>query len=213
MMLARRPTLDACLRLALPLVLALAGGPSLAQGAPAPNAPAAVRVPSPPSASASFQARPGGPSWAELTADQRLSLAPLAGSWAQISEAQKRKWIALAGNFGRLSPQEQAKLHSRMTEWAALSPQQRAQARLNFGETQQLSAEEKRAKWEAYQALSPEEKRKLAESADRKPPTTAAAVKPVAPQKLATLPKATTEDAKPPRIVAAPPAEAVEPTN
>jgi hypothetical protein len=100
-----------------------------------------------------------------------------------------------------------------MSEWAALSPQQRAQARLNFGETQQLSTEEKKAKWEAYQALSPEEKRKLAESASRKPPTTAAAVKPVAPQKLATLPKATSEDTKPPRIVAVPPSEAVEPAN
>ena len=58
---------------------------------------------------------------------------------------------------------------------------------------QQRSPEEKKAKWEAYQALSPEEKRKLADSATRKPPTTAAAVKPVNPQKLATLPKASNE--------------------
>ena len=136
----------------------------------------AQQVQSPPSgrpASASVKP-PGGPAWTELTADQRRSLAPLAGSWAQISEAQKRKWIALAGNFSKMSPAEQAKLHSRMTEWAALSPQQRAQARLNFGETQQVSPEEKKAKWEAYQALPAEEKRKLADGVERKPPTTAA---------------------------------------
>ncbi len=181
-------------------------GVSLAQQPPAPG----TRAP----ASSTFKPAASGPTWAELTAEQRSSLAPLASSWSQISEAQKRKWIALAGNFGKMTPAEQAKLHSRMTEWAALSPQQRAQARLNFGETQQLSPEEKKAKWEAYQALPPEEKRKLAASAARKPPTTAAAVKPVAPQKLATLPKAPTDEAaKPPRIVAVPPGESVEPTN
>ena len=54
-----------------------------------------------------------------------------------------------------MSGAEQAKLHSRMTEWAALSPQQRTQARLNFAETKQLSPDDKKAKWEAYQALPP----------------------------------------------------------
>jgi hypothetical protein len=181
-------------------------GQSLAQQAQSP--------PSGRPASASVKAPPGGPAWSELTADQRRSLAPLAGSWAQISEPQKRKWIAMAGNFSKMTPTEQAKLHSRMTEWAALSPQQRAQARLNFGETQQLSPEEKKAKWEAYQALPPEEKRKLADGVERKPPTTAAAVKPVAPQKLATLPRAPSDEGvKPPRIVAVPPGESVEPTH
>ena len=177
----------------------------------------AQQVQPPPSgrpASASLKAPASGPAWSDLTADQRRSLAPLAGSWAQISEPQKRKWIAMAGNFSKMTPTEQAKLHSRMTEWAALSPQQRAQARLNFGETQQLSPEEKKAKWEAYQALPPEEKRKLADGVERKPPTTAAAVKPVAPQKLATLPRAPSDEGvKPPRIVAVPPGETVEPAN
>lgn len=190
----------------LALGLTLAASACLAQVAPATAARA-------PAASAQLQPRSGGPAWTDLTADQRLSLGPLAGSWAQLSEAQKRKWIALAGNFRKMSPQEQAKLHGRMSEWASLSPQQRAQARLNFGETQQLSTEEKRAKWEAYQALAPEERRKLAESGTRKPPTTAAAVRPVAPQKLATLPKATSEDTKPPRIVSVPPTEAVDPAH
>jgi hypothetical protein len=75
-----------------------------------------------------------------------------------------------------------------MTEWAALTPQQRTRARLNFGTTKRLSADEKRAKWEAYQALPAEEKRKLAASA-AKPPVTAAAVKPVPQDKLAKVPK------------------------
>ncbi len=95
-----------------------------------------------------------------------------------------------------------------MTEWVALSPQQRTEARLNFGETQQIAPDDKKAKWEAYQALSPEEKRKLAAGA-AKPPATAAAVKPVTPEKLANVPKVQSEsrtknEPKTPRIAAAP---------
>ena len=81
----------------------------------------------------------------------------------------------------------------RMTEWVAMSPQQRAAARLNFAKTKELSTEltpdEKKAKWETYQALSPEQKKDLADSAVQKPAGAATAVKPVAPQKLAVVPK------------------------
>jgi hypothetical protein len=144
------------------------------------------------------------PLWSELTPAQQQALAPLSAKWDTVSEAQKRKWLALSQNFPKMSGAEQTKLHSRMTEWVALSPQQRTQARLNFGETQQISPDDKKAKWEAYQALTPEEKSKLAAGA-AKPPATAAAVKPVAPDKLATVPKAQPRrEAKTPRIAAAP---------
>ena len=49
-----------------------------------------------------------------------------------------------------------------MREWAALSPQKRAAARLNFAGVQKLPQEDKKAKWEAYQALSSADKKKLA---------------------------------------------------
>ena len=85
-------------------------------------------------------------------------------------------------------------MHSRMNEWVAMSPQQRAAARLNFAKTKELSSQltpdEKKAKWEIYQALSPEEKARLAAKASPKPAGAATAVKPVAPQKLAVTPKA-----------------------
>lgn len=142
------------------------------------------------------------PLWSELKPAQQQALAPLSSKWDTVSEAQKRKWLALSQNFPGMSGAEQAKLHSRMSEWAALSPQQRTQARLNFGETKQLSPDDKKAKWEAYQALPAEEKSKLAASAP-KPPGTAAAVKPVPPEKLADVPKPK-RVAKTPRIEAAP---------
>ena len=134
-----------------------------------------------------------GPAWSQLTPSQQQALAPLASSWnTSMSEAQKRKWLEISKNYAALTPEAQAMLNSRMNEWVALSPQQRAQARLNFGKTlelsRQLTPEEKKAKWEAYQALSPEEKQRLAAKASPRPSGAATAVKPVAPQKLATVP-------------------------
>ena len=147
-----------------------------------------------PAASAAVKAKPSpGVSWTELTPTQQKALAPLASSWnTSMSESQKRKWLEISKNYSALSPEGQATLTSRMNEWVALTPQQRAQARLNFGKTKELSRqltpEEKKAKWEAYQALSPEEKHKLAEKGSPKPTGAATAVKPVSPQKLATVP-------------------------
>lgn len=146
---------------------------------------------------------PGSSSWVTLTTSQQQSLAPLAGTWNTLSPAHQRKWLTLSHNFPKLAPAEQQVLHSRMREWAALSTKQRAQARLNFGEAKELSAAEKKALWEAYQALPPEEKRKLAAGAQPKPPTTAAAIKPVAKQKLASLPDPV-PDARSPRIATSP---------
>lgn len=128
------------------------------------------------------------PAWQDLTPTQQVSLKPLAANWNTLSELHKRKWLAIASNYPTLAPTEQAKLHSRMTEWVALSRQQRTQARLNFAESKQLTPTQKAATWQAYQALSPEEKKKLATSATQKPVGAAAAVKPALPQKLATVP-------------------------
>jgi hypothetical protein len=165
-----------------PQTQAQAGTPSVSTQTPMRAGP--VRAPLAPKAEAK-------PVWAELTPLQQQSLAPLAGTWRSLAEAHKRKWIALSVNYPTMPPGEQVRLHSRMAEWAALSPQQRTQARLNFAETQAVAPTDKKAKWEAYQALPPEEKRKLAAgavAAKPPPPPTAVAVQP-APQKLAKVPR------------------------
>ncbi len=171
------------------LMLESASGFSTAPPEPLPSASAAVR---------SSDLKPlikttsSGPSWGELTPEQQQALLPLMSDWNGLSEPQKRKWLEISKNYRALTPAKKAKLNSRMSEWVALSPQQRAQARLNFGKTKELSRqltpEEKKAKWNAYQALSPEEKQKLVAKANPKPSGAATAVKPVPPQKLATLP-------------------------
>lgn len=171
-----------------------------------------------PLATTPAKATVSGQSWAELTPTQQQALMPLASSWnTGMSEAQRRKWLKISKNFPSLSPQEQAVMYSRMKEWVSLTPQQRAQARLNFGKTRELSkqltSEEKKTKWQAYQALSAEEKQKLAK-AGPKPAGAAAAVKPVARQKLAIVhphvnkpvARATAEIASSPAVAASRPA-------
>lgn len=145
---------------------------------------------------------PGRPLWSDLTEAQQQALAPLSEQWPTMNEPHKRKWLALSQNFAQLSTDGQATLQSRMREWAALSPQKRTAARLNFAGVQQLPQDDKKAKWEAYQALSPEAKRKLAAQQPQPIAGAAPATKPAATSKLVPPPAATAN--KPlPRIATA----------
>ena len=138
-----------------------------------------------------------GPAWSQLSTPQQQALKPLLKLWPTMTAAHKRKWLAVSQNFIQLSDQEQITIQSRMQEWAALSPQQRSAARLNFAGAQQHPTEDKRAKWEAYQALSPEEKQKLAAQQSRPVGGGAPAIKPVASEKLASPPSANSNKALP----------------
>ncbi|MGJ7571985.1 DUF3106 domain-containing protein [Variovorax sp. RB2P76] len=151
------------------------------------------------------------PLWSELTAEQQQALKPLGAHWNTLNTGQKRKWLALSRNFSSMSADDQTTLHSRMIEWAALSNQQRTQARLNFAEVKRIPADERKAKWEQYQALSEEEKRKLAERAPAKPRGAAVPVRPVSAQKLVPVPALTPGGQHTPRILLVPPAPAGAP--
>lgn len=126
--------------------------------------------------------------WTSLDASQQKALSPLSKSWDTLSEGQKRKWIAIAKSYPTLPAADQEKMHSRMVEWAALTPKDRELARLNFAQTKDVAKTDRAATWEAYQALSPEEKQKLASTAAGKPVGAAVAPKPVAKDKLAAVP-------------------------
>ena len=145
-----------------------------------------------------------GPPWSALTTGQKEALYPLANRWAVLSELQKRNWLNLAAGFHALSPEEQAKLLERITDWANLSTQQRSQARLNYAAASRLPADDRRAQWEAYQALSDEEKKRLAAKAAPKPRGAATAIRPVPLKKLVQVPAATNAPPalpNPPKIV------------
>lgn len=129
-----------------------------------PDAAPSAKTDSSPKAAIASQ-----PLWKDLSSAEQKALSPLTANWDGMSVGQKRKWQSVAKDFDKLSPAEQGKIHARMTQWSALSPQQRAAARINFAENKQvtdgLTPEQRKAQWQAYQQLSPEQKRKLAESA------------------------------------------------
>ncbi len=133
------------------------------------------------------QASTGG-TWQSLTKSQKAALAPLGKSWDTLNEGQQRKWLALAKTYPDLGSSEQEKLHSRMTEWANLPTKDREAARLNFAQSKAVTKSDRAANWEAYQALSPDERKQLAQRAKSKPTGAAVAVKPVAQDKLTAVP-------------------------
>ena len=128
------------------------------------------------------------PTWADLSLAQKKALLPLENLWPTLEVNRKRKWLAVAQNFVNMNEASQALAQERMREWAALSPLQRTQARLNFAQTKQLSGDEKLAKWEAYQALSEDEKQKLPSSRQTPPKGAALTAKPVSQDKLTSTP-------------------------
>lgn len=102
-----------------------------------------------------------GSRWNQLSARDQAALAPLAERWGEISDVQRSKWLTIAKGFDQLPTSEQQVMQARMKEWVALSPIQRNQARLNFNNLQGVSKDEKKIRWDEYQALSDEQKRKL----------------------------------------------------
>lgn len=111
--------------------------------------------------------------WQALSQRQKIALAPLASEWHKLTAQQKQKWRTLSKSFFELSDEEQLTLHGRMRDWANLTPRQRNQARFNFNSAQTLTVPDKQAQWEAYQALSANERNKLASGL--KPPVKSAA--------------------------------------
>jgi hypothetical protein len=153
----------------LPSALA---APGSAPGFMSASAPAHSTSPPAASAATHRSARSGsgsaaveGPKWATLTPIQREALAPLEREWPTIDAPRKSKWMEIASRFPAMSVADRQRVQERMIAWARLSPVERTQARLSFQEAKQLSAQERQSRWEAYQALAPEQRNALASRA------------------------------------------------
>lgn len=127
----------------------------------------------------------GAPAWSALSAQQRSALAPLERDWASIDAPRKQKWLEIANRYPSMPPDERERMQQRMGEWARMTPTERGQARLSFQEAKQLSPQQRQARWEAYQALTEDERRALANRAQPK----AEKVKPGASAPLIAVPK------------------------
>lgn len=105
------------------------------------------------------------PAWAGLTAAQKQALAPLEREWGSIDAQGQSKWLVLAAGFSSMPADERGRLHARMAEWARMTPAERSRARLQFQDARQVPAQERQAKWQAYQALSEDDRHALAQKA------------------------------------------------
>ena len=144
-----------------------------------------------------------GVRWRDLKPGQQTVLKPLEREWPSIGPVHKQKWIELSGGFALRPAADQARIQERMTEWARLTPQERSQARLNFQEAKQLPPQDRKARWDAYQALPPEKKEQLAARAA--PGASSVSVKPAPPRdnnqaKSNIVPNPA--DAVPPKVIA-----------
>ena len=132
-------------------------------GAQGPASAAAVTlrtpVPTRPPAPAKTEE---GPRWQKLKPAQRDALKPLQQEWPQLDVTSKLKWMQLADRLPELPVDERTRVQGRMADWAKLTPAERGQARLRFQEAKQLPPSDRRSRWDAYQALPPEEKDELA---------------------------------------------------
>lgn len=113
--------------------------------------------------------------WATLTPGQQKALAPLSRDWGNIEIPRRAKWLEVAAKFPSMPKEEQARVQARMADWARLTPAERSRARLQFQEVRQVPADERQAKWEAYQALPEEQRHALAQTAKRSAKTAASA--------------------------------------
>lgn len=120
--------------------------------------------------------------WRDLKPTQQALLKPLEQDWSRIESPQKQKWLQVAEGFPKMSAAEQGRVQARMADWAKLTPEERGRARMNFQEATQVPSQDRQARWDAYQALSPEQKRQLAARAATAAPASAAEAsrKPVA---------------------------------
>ena len=112
--------------------------------------------------------------WDDLSAVQQKILAPLEEDWSYLSKERRQKWIQVANLYPKMKRADQERLQSRMNEWSNLSQKDRRIARDNYLSSLRFPAEEKASAWQAYQQLSPEDKKKLAAKEDNKKKPTAA---------------------------------------
>lgn len=119
--------------------------------------------------------KPDG-TWESLKAAQQKILAPLESDWDYMSPDSRKKWIQVANLYPKMSELDQQRLQSRMASWSNLSQKDRRVARENYLSSLKFPAEKKAEAWSAYQKLSEEQKKKLAQAeVNKKKPTAASA--------------------------------------
>ena len=122
------------------------------------------------SKTAAIPAKAPDGTWESLNQNQQKILAPLESDWDYMLPDSRKKWIYISNIYPKMSSQDQERLQSRMTGWSNLSQKDRRIARENYLASLQFPAEKKAEAWSAYQKLTDEQKKKLAEMEAKKKP-------------------------------------------
>jgi hypothetical protein len=134
-----------------------------AEAQPAPNAAHGK--------TAAIPAKKPDGTWESLKPAQQQILAPLESDWDYMLPDSRKKWIQVANIYPKMSAQDQQRLQSRMASWSKLSQKERRLARENYLSSLKFPAEKKAEAWTAYQKLSDEQKKKLADTQTKKKPS------------------------------------------
>ena len=105
--------------------------------------------------------KPDG-TWESLSPRQQMILTPLESDWDFMKPEIRKKWIQIANLYPKMSDADQQRLQSRMNSWSKLSQKDRRLARENYLSSLKFPSEKKAEAWNAYQQLSDEQKKKLA---------------------------------------------------
>jgi hypothetical protein len=102
--------------------------------------------------------------WDGLKPAQQTILEPLESDWDYMLPESRKKWIQVANLYPKMSAADQQRLQSRMASWSKLSQKDRRLARENYLSSLKFPNEKKAEAWSAYQKLSDEQKKKLAQA-------------------------------------------------
>ncbi|QWD95279.1 DUF3106 domain-containing protein [Polynucleobacter sp. MG-Unter2-18] len=164
-MLKNRRSLSASLSISMMLVIGVLGS------VPSSDLFAQTSVTAPGKTSAIPEKKPDG-TWESLKPGQQKILAPLEDDWDYMLPDSRKKWMQVANLYPKMSETDQQRLQSRMMGWSNLSQKDRRLARENYLSSLKFPAEKKAEAWSAYQKLSDEQKKKLAQAEiNKKKPT------------------------------------------
>lgn len=92
--------------------------------------------------------------WAQLTDQQRLVLAPLKTEWDTLRPWQREKMLDIAHQYPKMDAQKQQRVQKQLVKWSRMTPYERENARKRYQQFQSFSAEKKEAlrkQWKEHQ--------------------------------------------------------------
>jgi hypothetical protein len=92
--------------------------------------------------------------WAQLTEQQRVVLAPLKSEWDTLRPWQREKMLDIAHQYPKMDAQKQQRVQKQLVKWSRMTPYERENARKRYQQFQSLTPEKKEAlrkQWKEHQ--------------------------------------------------------------